>query len=172
MRVRAEFVAKGAVEAVDCRRSAIETVTTVGAQLVELRSMGLGQRIGQALMHGWVLAQLCRLLRVEPCRGAGLVVIGACVVGWGEGVKAHRQLLIDALPVGVGQDMARVAVNPGKPGDCNDDARLFGHFSSHRGGGGLPDFDSAPGQLPVPIVDTTHEQDLISVISDERERGR
>ena len=137
-----------------------------------MRPVGLGERIPQALTHGWVHAQLGRLLRVEPGGSTGLVMIGPGVVRGSKGVKAHRKLLIDALLVGIGQDMAWVAVHPGKPGDGNHDAGLFGHFPSHRGGGRFPDFDPAPGQLPVPIVDTAHKQDLIAMISHERKRGR
>lgn len=124
--------------------------------LVEVRPVGLGECVGQALAHGWVHDLLCGLLGVKPCCGGGLLVIGLGVAGWAKSVEAHRELLVDPLPAWVGQHVARVAVHPCASGDLDGDTGLLSDFAGHRRRGGLSDFDPASGQFPVPVIRGVH----------------
>jgi hypothetical protein len=73
------------------------------------------------------------LFGLKPCCGAGLVLIGLGVAGWGDSMETHRQLLVNPLAVGIGQHVTRVAVHPGEFSDLDRDASFLGDFAYHRG---------------------------------------
>jgi hypothetical protein len=91
-------------------------VTARGRQhwLVEVRPVRVAQCVGQALTHRWMHGQLPYLLGVEPRCCTGLMMIGLGVTGWGEGVEAHCELLVNPVPVRIGQHVPRIAVQPGE----------------------------------------------------------
>jgi len=88
-----------------------------------------------------------------------------------DGVEAQGELLVDAA-VGVDQDVARVAVDPGERRELDRDPGLLGDLPDDRLPGRLADLDPAAGKLPVAVVDATDQQDLTSGVADRGERGR
>ena len=90
--------------------------------------VGLGERVDQALPHGGMHAQPGCPLGREPCCGGGLLAIGLGVAVRGDGVEAHRELLVDAAVMGVGQNVTRIGVYPGETGDRDGDAGFLSNF--------------------------------------------
>ena len=60
-------------------------------------------------------------------------------------------------PLGVDQDMTRVAVDADESDERNGDAGLFGNFTYNGFVDRFSDLDPASGQLPVAIVDPTDQ---------------
>ena len=92
------------------------------------------------------------------------------VAGW-DGVKTQGELLVDAA-VGVDQNVAGVAVDPGNRREFDRDPGFLGDLADDRLPGRLADLDPAAGKLPVAVVDAADQQDLTSGVADRRERGR
>jgi hypothetical protein len=84
----------------------------------------------------------------------------------GEGVETHGELLINPLTTWVGQNVARVAVHPGEPGDLDGAAGFFGDFAHYRSRGGFPDIDATAGQLSVQVIGTAHQQNSVQVVTE------
>jgi len=78
---------------------------------------------------------------------------------------------VDAA-VGVDQDVAGVAVDPGERRQLDRDPGLLGDLPDDCLPGRLADLDPAAGKLPVAVVDAPDQQDLAGVVADRSERGR
>ena len=88
-----------------------------------------------------------------------------------DGVKAQGELLVDAA-VGVDQNVAGVAVDPGHRGEFDRDPGFLGDLQDEGLPGGLADLDPASGKFPVAVVDAADQQDLPGGVADRGERGR
>src|SRR3954449_3320561 len=143
------------------------------AGLVVVRVTRCADGVVQAQAHGRMHGQVGDVGGVAPADGVGLDPVRswrfAVIVG-GDGVEAQGELLVDAA-VGVDQDVAGVAVDPGDRGEFDGDPGFLGDLADDGLPGGLADLDPASGELPVAIVDAADQQDLPGGVADCGERG-
>jgi len=98
-------------------------------------------------------------------------VIGLGGAGGGEGVKAHRELLVSPLLLRRGQHVARSLYTPASPVTLMGDPGFLGDFTDHRCRGRLADFNAPSRQLPVAVIGPAYQQDLTHIIAHDR-KGR
>jgi hypothetical protein len=111
------------------------------------------------------LVEAARVDKGDPGRFVG-AADGATGLAGGE---ADVELLAD-LSVGVGDDVARVAVDADQARHLDVDACLFLDLAHHAGRQGLAELERAAGQRPRAGVRALDHQDVAGVVEDDRRR--
>src|ERR1700678_4286242 len=131
---------------------------------------GLAEVIAKLPPLGRVDVQRAEVIRCHPRALTRLIVRGRRAAD--RAAEQDHLVLLPDLPVGVGDDVARIGVHAQDAGHLGQHARFFQRLPDAALAGCLPELHPAHRDGPLPGVAPALEQDAASLVGSEHAAGR